>query len=197
MMADTMARAVQRAAGLVLVGWCADAISASLACASSTPDVGVLDLGLYCNDAALAVTTFGAGATLARVLLVTANLDVEQLARALIAGAVNCISATVDRRTFVRSVQATARGESLIPPRLQTAVLTRVVELKRATNDELSLREIEVLRLAAKGLTVHDIANALLVSANTVHTYLHRAYRKLEANNRSGAVAAAIRRGIV
>jgi DNA-binding CsgD family transcriptional regulator len=61
--------------------------------------------------------------------------------------------------------------------------------------DALTPREREVLRLAAGGMSVHDIADLLVVSPNTVKTHLSHAYSKLDARNRSQAVRAALHCG--
>ncbi len=197
MAADTMARAIKRADGLNLTARCASRRDVAVACAIVVPDVAVLDLNVYENDARVAVTSVRAQAPLARILLLIAQLDAEQLARALVAGAGNCISACVDRHTFVRSIRATAERRSIVPRELQERVVQLILELGDAPHRRLSAREIEVLRLAAKGLTIGDIAGELFISANTAKTHLCRAYHKLGVKNRGGAVAMAMRSGML
>jgi DNA-binding NarL/FixJ family response regulator len=197
MAADTMVRSVKRAHGLVLSGRCASPAEVAAACASTPPDVAVLDMSLYEGDAYKAVTCLHEQAALAKVLLLTAELDTEHLARALMAGAENCISDCVDQRAFVVAVRATADGTSVVAPTLERSVARLIIELQVADNRRLSVREIDVMRLASKGLSVSDIAAQLFISANTTRTHLQRSYRKLGAVNRTGAVAAAMRRGML
>jgi DNA-binding NarL/FixJ family response regulator len=197
MAADTMIRAVNRAHGLSVSGRCASRSEVSTSCAIDPPAVAVLDLGLYDGDACLAVTSVREHVALARVLLLAPELEVEQLARAVIAGAENCISDRVDRRAFVLAIRATAAGRSVAGQRLEQGVARLVFELQENDNRRLSPREIDVLRLASMGLCVTDIAARLFISANTARTHLQHTYRKLGVKNRGGAVATAIRTGML
>jgi len=196
MAADTMARAVARAQGLTIVARCADPAEVARSAGLARPDVAVLDVSLYGHDPYDAVRSLREQAPKARVLLVMPRLDVEDLAQALLAGADNCISAFVDREGFVRAIRATWWGESIVPAEFDGR-LPQVIAEMRAEGNHLSHREVEVLRLAATGMSVADLASELFVSRNTAHTHLARAYRKLGVHNRSGAVAVARRSGLL
>lgn len=197
MAAETMARALQRAPGLSLVSRCSNRSEVASACASNPPDMAVLDLGLYEHDARYAVSSVRERAERARILLMTPELDTELVARALVAGAENCISAYVDTVAFLRAVRATAAGRSVLSPALQRQALHLISELGDANGRRLSPRERDVLRLAGTGLPVEEIARQLYISPNTARTHLRRSYRKLGARNRTGALAAAMRRGLL
>lgn len=197
MAADTMVRSVNRAQGLVLAGRCASRLEVAAASISTPPDVAVLHVSLYEGDACSAVAAVREYAGLVKVLLLTADPDPEHFARALIAGADNCVSDCVDQRAFVAAIRATATGRSVLPATLERSVAQVMLELQEADTRRLSPREIDVLRLASKGLCVSDIATRLFISANTTRTHLQRSYRKLGVVNRSGAVATAIRTGIL
>src|ERR1700682_824403 len=197
MAADTMVRSVKRAQGLVLAGRCTSRLEVAAACISTPPDVAALHMSLYDDDACSAVACVREQAGLAKVLLLTADPGPEHLARALMAGADNCISDCVDQRAFIAAIRATATGRSVLPAMLERSVARVMLELQEADTHRLSPRELDVLRLASKGLCVSDIATGLFISANTTRTHLQRSYRKLGVVNRSGAVATAIRRGIL
>ena len=64
-------------------------------------------------------------------------------------------------------------------------------------DDALTSRELEVLELAASGLSNRDLARTLLVSEATVKTHLHHAFTKLRADNRQTAIATAVKRGLI
>jgi DNA-binding NarL/FixJ family response regulator len=197
MAADTMVRSVKRAQGLILASRCASRLEVAAACISTPPDVAVLHVSLYEGDACSAVAAVREYAGLAKGLLLTADPDPEHLARALMAGADNCVSDCVDQRAFVVAIRATATGRSVLPATLERSVAQVMLELQEADTHRLSPRELDVLRLASKGLCVSDIAMRLFISANTTRTHLQRSYRKLGVVNRSGAVATAIRKGML
>jgi DNA-binding NarL/FixJ family response regulator len=167
------------------------------ASALTPPDVAVLDLGLYEHDAQYAVSSLRKQASLAKVLLMLPELDDDRLAKALRAGAGNCVSACADTHDFVLAVRATAAGRSILAPELQQRAVHLIVELGDGERCHLSPREREVLRLVATGLSIDDIASQLFITINTARTHLYRAYRKLGAKKRIGAVGSAMRRGLL
>jgi DNA-binding NarL/FixJ family response regulator len=197
MAADTMEHAIVCAEGLALTARCTQRAEVVLTCASTPPDVAVLDLGLYGHDPGDAVRSVREPAPEANVLLMVPELNMHERALATVAGADNCISAFVGRDAFVQAIRATAAGEPVVPADLCRGLGRAITQLSADRNRHLSPREIEVLRLAAEGLSVMDIATELCVSANTARTHLRRTYRKLGAHNRCGAVAEATRVGIL
>jgi DNA-binding NarL/FixJ family response regulator len=197
MAADAMVHCIEGAQGLTIGTRCISRMEVAAACISAPPDVAVLHVSLYEGDARSAVASVHEQAGLARVLLLTADPDAEHLARALMAGADNCISDRVDQRAFVAAIRATATGRSVLPATLERRVARVLLDLQEPDTRRLSPRELDVLRLASKGMCVGDIATRLFISANTTRTHLQRIYRKLGVVNRSGAVATAIRSGIL
>lgn len=194
MVAEAMGQAIVCAEGLALGACCGDAAEVSLACAAGEPDVAVLDVGVYGGNLDVAVQALRDVAPSAKVLLSVPRLDLELFARALLAGADNCISGRVDHREFIEAVRATASGESLVPAELENGVPRMLLRLRTT---RLSRRELEVLQLVAMGLSVAQIAAKLFVSVNTAQTHLRRTYRKLGVHNRSAAITEAIRIGIL
>jgi DNA-binding NarL/FixJ family response regulator len=196
MAADAMARAITRAQDLRIVARCADRSEVVASAVATLPDVAVLDVSLYGYEPYDGVRSLREHAPNVKALLSLPVLDVETVAQALLAGATNCVSAAADQAEFVRAIRATSRDELVVPDGLD-ARLSRVVCELRADHTRLSPREVEVLRLAAEGLSVADIASRLYVSENTARTHLKNLYQKLGVHNRSGAVAAAMRHGFI
>jgi two-component system nitrate/nitrite response regulator NarL len=197
MSADTMVRAINRVVGLRVSSRCASRREVAAACAITPPDVAVLDLGLYQHDARYAVSSLRKQATTVKVLLMIPELDDDQLAKALMAGAGNCISVNAGAHDFVQTVRATAAGRSILAPELQQRAVRLIAELSDGESCHLSPRECEVLRLIAAGLSIDDVASQLFITINTARTHLYRSYRKLGAKNRIGAVGSAVRRGLL
>jgi DNA-binding NarL/FixJ family response regulator len=93
------------------------------------------------------------------------------------------------------------RGESLIQPVVAGKLLDRFSEMTRqgqAQNaDSLSDREMDVLRLVAKGMPNGDIADDLSITESTVKSHVHNIFQKLGVSGRTEAVTEAIKRGLI
>jgi DNA-binding NarL/FixJ family response regulator len=128
-------------------------------------------------------------------LLLTTRVD-EPLLEALANERVSCASAYSEADVILSALRALLADHTLLPPEVQRALTDR---LRRPPSPPplLTLREEQVLELAATGLTIGQIAGRLCISHSTAKTHLMRIYEKLEAPNRSAAVATAAARGML
>lgn len=92
-----------------------------------------------------------------------------------------------------RAVRAAATGGMGLAPEAAGRLVGQVVDPRPGLSD----RETQVVRLLAQGLSNRAIAGALFLTEATVKTHLVRIYRKLDAENRAGAVSEAVRRGLL
>lgn len=127
----------------------------------------------------------------ARIILVSINETAEDVHRAMEAGACGYVPKSCEKDTIVRAIRAVAAGEQFIPPQLAKRLADRNVH---AT---LSAREIEVLRLIAKGKANKEIADELALSIPTVKTHIAHILTKLDAPDRTRAVTVAMERGLL
>lgn len=197
LMAEAMENAIRGAADMTFAARCSAREQVAQACALVNPDVAVLDVSIYRHDFKGAVCSVRRQARTASILLVVPEANIWTYAKTLLAGADNCLSRLIDRASFVHAIRATLAGESLVPSGLRKSLLQAVSQLSAEGTTRLSDREVEVMRLAADGLSATDIASRLHVSISTARTHLVRSYRKLGAHNRSGAVARAMRSGML
>ncbi|MCX7855795.1 MAG: response regulator transcription factor, partial [Anaerolineae bacterium] len=106
---------------------------------------------------------------------------------------------TASSDELIRAVRTVYRGQSALSPEVATKVVQQTVTGKPATAAEqvepLTPRELDVLRLAARGLTNRAIGYELGISHRTVQGYLASIYGKLGVSSRTEAVTEAIRRG--
>jgi DNA-binding NarL/FixJ family response regulator len=130
------------------------------------------------------------------VLLLITRVD-QPLLAALTHEHVSCVSAYSDGPPFVSALCALLTGQTLLPPDVQHALLDRLRQPPSPPSAPLTLREEQVLELAASGLTISQTAARLHISHSTVKTHLLHVYGKLDAPNRSAAVAIATARGLV
>ncbi len=175
--------------GLVVVGEAADGAEAVRLTAELAPDVVLCDLRLGEGPDGVQVTRTVEAAVL---ILTTYDHDAD-LVRAVEAGAAGYLLKDADPADIAAAIRAAARGDSVLGPQLTR----RVTDAMRVRRAALSARELEVLALVADGLSNRDIARRLVVSEATVKTHLNHAFGKLGADNRTAAVAAARRAGLL
>ncbi|OAP24356.1 Transcriptional regulatory protein DegU [Amycolatopsis sp. M39] len=111
---------------------------------------------------------------------------------AIEAGATGYLLKEAPREELFRAVEAAAQGQAVLSPTVATRLMG---QLRHPAADLLSEREIEVLRLIAKGATNRRAAEQLFISQATVKTHLLHVYAKLGVNDRAAAVAAAFAQG--
>jgi DNA-binding NarL/FixJ family response regulator len=197
MVARALADAFEETDGVVIRAVCYEAgsLSTQLAPAGST-DALVVDTEMFEGNASRAIEVVrGLDPTVA-VLLLTTRVD-DALLRAIAHELVSCISAYSEALAIVSALWALLAGQSILPHEVQRA-LTEMLRRPPAPPDTLlTLREQQVLELAATGLTISQIGATLHISHSTAKAHLLRVYEKLHAPNRSAAVANAVARGIL
>ncbi len=129
-----------------------------------------------------------------RIVLYTGSSDEELLFDGLDSGARGYALKDGSPRELVEALALVAEGGSYVDPRLRPALLSR-----RSTErlKSLSNREREILDLLAQGLTGEQVAEKLVLSAETVKTHIRNAMSKLEAHTRVHAIAIALREGFI
>lgn len=159
------------------------------------PQVVLMDLRMPRADGVTAIRELAAQSPETRVLVLTTYSDDRDVLAAIDAGATGYLLKDAPREELLRGVRAAARGESVLAPTVAATLLGRV----RAPQPEapLSPRELEVLRLIARGKTNREAAAELFISEATVKTHLIHVYAKLGVNDRAAAVAVGFERGLL
>jgi DNA-binding NarL/FixJ family response regulator len=191
---------------LEVVGAAADGAAAVAAAERLRPDVVVMDIQLPLLDGIEATRRLAGSASTAatRVLVVTTfNVD-EYVYRALRAGASGFLLKDSPPAELVAGIRTVARGESLLAPAVTRSLIGRFGDRLRPppTRAEdalaaLTNREREVLTLIAHGLSNAEIAAELVISTETVKTYVSHLLAKLQLRDRVQAVVLAYRTGLV
>lgn len=161
------------------------------------PDVVVMDINMPELSGVEATRQIRAAAPQVRVLVLTAYQDDPYIYGLLDAGASGYILKTAEGGDIVRAVRATAAGKSAIDPAIAPRLIARLVRPAAPQHDTLTERELDVLRLAARGQTNKQIGVALQISDRTVQNHLANIYGKLGAASRTEAVTAALQRGLM
>jgi len=170
-----------------------DAVAVALA---QRPDVVVMDINMPELSGVEATRQIRAAAPAVRVLVLTAYQDDPYLYGLLDAGASGYLLKTAEDQEIVRAVRATAAGQSVLDPAVAPRLIARLTQPLPQT-DRLTERELEVLRLAARGQTNKQIGVALQISDRTVQNHLANIYGKLVVASRTEAVTAALQRGLI
>jgi DNA-binding NarL/FixJ family response regulator len=158
------------------------------------PDVVLMDLQMPGLDGASATAKIKAQLPGTQVLVLTTYGTDADIVNAIDAGAIGYLLKDAPHEEITRAVHAAARGEATLAPAIAQRLMQRV---RSPGGDPLSAREIEVLQLAARGLSNTEIAKELFVSATTAKAHLVHIYSKLGVNDRTAAVTTALERGII
>ena len=165
------------------------------------PDVILLDVQLPGVDGIAALSKFLEAVPEVRVIILTVFDDADKIFRAVCAGASGYVLKASGTDKIGESIRQVMGGGAPMPPEVAKKVLDAFANsdlLPGAKGDYgLTAREQEILRLLAEGLLKKEIADALSISVNTVSTHLRRVYDKLHVNTNTGAVAKALREGII
>jgi DNA-binding NarL/FixJ family response regulator len=176
-----------------VVGEAASADEAVTVARALRPDVVLMDLRMPGGDGVLATTGVLAAVPGTRVVVLTTYDSDADILRAVEAGATGYLLKDAARTDLVAAVRAAARGETALAPSIATRLVDRMRRPQAA--DSLTPRELEVLRLVAKGLSNGEIGRALSISEATVKTHLLRTFAKLGVSDRTAAVTTALAAG--
>ena len=155
------------------------------------PDVTLMDLQMPGLDGLEAIDRIRNEFPEARIIVLTTYTGDSQVLRALRAGARAYILKGQVHKELLETIRAVHAGQKRIPPEIAAELA------EHATDDELTAREIDVLRLIAAGNGNKQIADQLAIGEATVKSHVTNILSKLGANDRAHAVTIALKRGII
>jgi DNA-binding NarL/FixJ family response regulator len=164
------------------------------------PHVVLMDIAMPKVNGIETIRQIKADCPTTAVLLLT-DYDNDQYILALLeAGAAGYLLKNVSGTVLVNAIHAVHAGEAVLHPAIAQKIFSRLGSGKRPPQDkaqetELSEREMEILKLAARGMSNQDIAARLFLSRRTVQAHLANIFRKIKVGSRSEAVLQAMRKG--
>ncbi|MBV8149565.1 MAG: response regulator transcription factor [Candidatus Eremiobacteraeota bacterium] len=174
-----------------------DSVSAP-ALTKARPDLILLDLDGSAVELTEALTLCRESVPQARVCVLSMRPQPEIMQRCLAAGAEGYIIKDITPAELMRAVKMVAAGETYVDPRVAGGLLRRrSMSNGRPDLDELSVRETEVIRLIAEGLSNKEISARLNLSEKTVKNHISRIFSKLNIYARAQAAVHAIKMGLV
>jgi two-component system response regulator NreC len=160
------------------------------------PDVVVLDLHMPGEPSLPAIPRLRERSPGTRVVVLTAQRDPSFAGEAMRLGVAGYVPKEAAGRQLVRAIRMAAEGKTYLEPSLGARLAADAAAAKRSA-PELTERELEVLRLIARGHTNREIAERLFLSVRTVEGHRARIQRKLGRSRRSDLVEYVLERGLV
>lgn len=188
--------------GIEVVGVVHDGAEALDKVAAAHPDVVLMDLKMPIMNGVQATRKITELYPHTKVLVLTTYGDDEWLFDAVRSGAVGYLLKGTPRANLIAAVKGAAAGESHIDPAVAGKLLGHIARQGAPTVDStlldvLSDREMEILRLIARGLSNAEIAGQLFLSQGTVRNYVSAILAKLNVSDRTQAAVLALRYGLV
>ena len=192
---------LQREDDLEIVAEAGDGVEAVRLTAEHHPEVVVMDVAMPKLNGIEATRQIKAISPSTAVLALTAY-DHDQYVFALLeAGAAGYLLKDVSTTDLVEAIRAVYASESVLHPAIARKVINyfarRTDKAGEAPLDQLTEREMEVLKLAARGITNREIASELVISIRTVQVHLSNIFGKLGVGSRTEAVVYALRKGLL
>lgn len=185
--------------GMVLVGEAEDGVEAVLKARALRPDVILMDLAMPRKDGIEAIHEIKAENPDARILVITSFAEDEKVFPAIKAGAHGYLLKDSSPTELVQAIHDVHRGESSLDPAIARKLLR---ELNRPvapviSEEPLTEREIEVIKLLAQGLSNGEIAQQLIIAERTVRSHVSSILAKLHVANRTQAALYAVQQGLI
>lgn len=199
---DAVARDLDAVDGMRVVGTAGDGEKAVAVLRATRPTVCVCDLQLPRATGVQVCATVSADGLATRVLVLSASGESDDVLAAVKAGASGYLIKSAPLDELVTAVRRTAAGRAVFSPGLAGLLLGEYRRLDAAADDQepehpvLTQREVEVLRMVAKGLTARQVADRLVLSHRTVQNHVQNTLTKLQLHNRAQLVRWAIEQGL-
>jgi DNA-binding NarL/FixJ family response regulator len=174
-----------------VVGEAGDGDAAIEAFRQHRPDVTLIDLRIPRKDGVEVIRQLRREFPASRFLVLTTYDSEDDISRALQAGASGYLLKGVGRATLTDAIRLLHAGRRYIPPEIADRVLPR------PPGEELTEREVQVLRRIAEGLSNKEIGEQLGISESTVKGHMNNLLSKLGVTDRTKALVLALRRGLV
>jgi two-component system nitrate/nitrite response regulator NarL len=162
---------------------------------TTRPQVALLDLGLPDEDGLASVTALVDSGV--KVLILSGDDRPETVYGAIAAGASGYLVKDVDGDALCHAILAAARGETVVPRRLQASLAAEIQRRTATAAPLLTQREVQALQLAAERRSTREIATELHVSPSTVKAHFASVHEKLGVSTRADALLEGVRRGLV
>jgi DNA-binding NarL/FixJ family response regulator len=183
-----------------VVGEASDGTEAVTVAGDKLPDVVLMDVRMPRRGGIDACTAIKDVVPSAKIIMLTISDEEADLYEAVRAGAMGYLLKEISIEEVASAIRAVHGGQSLISPSMASKLLTEFAAISKRSEERqqvptprLTDREMEVLKLVARGLNNRDIAKELFISENTVKNHIRNILEKLQLHSRMEAVVYAVR----
>ena len=183
-----------------VVGEASDGAEAVEKAVETTPDIVLMDVRMPKRGGIDACTSIKDAVPSTKIIMLTISDEEADLYDAIKAGAMGYLLKEISIEEVASAIRAVHGGQSLISPSMASKLLNEFASMIKRTDERQQLptprlteREMEVLRLVAKGMNNRDIAKQLFISENTVKNHIRNILEKLQLHSRMEAVVYAVR----
>lgn len=196
---EAMRNAFEQQEDMEVVGEAGDGEEAVKLSSELKPDIVIMDIVMPNLSGIEATKQIRKISPTTAVLILTAYDDDRYVIGLLEAGAAGYLLKSARGQVLVEAVRTVYEGESVLHPTIIAKVLKYGVRMpsggERKTEEQLSDRELEVLKLAAKGMSNRDIAEELFLTVRTVKAHLSNIFNKMDVASRTEAIVKGVREG--
>ena len=187
-------------ADIEVVGEASDGAEALATAMETTPDIVLMDVRMPRRGGIDACTAIKDAVPSAKIIMLTISDEEADLYDAIKAGAMGYLLKEISIEEVASAIRAVHGGQPLISPSMASKLLNEFASMIKRGDERqqvpaprLTDREMEVLRLVAKGMNNRDIAKQLFISENTVKNHIRNILEKLQLHSRMEAVVYAVR----
>lgn len=193
---------LEKEPGLEVIGEAANGQEAIEIALESRPDVVIMDISMPVLSGIEATKRIKAECPCISILILTVHTDIETIFSILQAGASGYLTKAIFGTEVINTIRALMDGDMVLAPTVSQEVLKYALQhvtkpLKIEANDKITPKELEILSLAAKGLSNKDIGGRLGISESTVKSYFADLFLKLKVRSRTEAIFVSLKSGIL
>jgi len=197
---EAMRNLLDREDDIEIVGEASDGEEAVKLSSKLKPDIAIMDIVMPKLNGIEASKEIKKISPATAIIILTAYDDAQYVLGLLEAGAAGYLLKSARGRDIVAAIRAVREGESVLHPSIIAMLLRRAIgmpaeENKQKGNENLTEREIEVLKLAATGMSNKEIAEELSVTVRTVKAHISNLFAKMDVASRTEAILKAVREG--
>jgi two-component system, NarL family, response regulator LiaR len=161
------------------------------------PDVVLMDLLMENGNGIMATKEILSFLPKCKIIIITSYYDDQQVFPALEAGAFSYLLKTASANEIVQAIHKAMLGETIIEPKVASKMIHRFRHSERKLHDDLTERELDVLKCLGEGMTNQEISEDLFIGIKTVKTHVSNILSKLNVSDRTQAAVYANRNGIL
>lgn len=188
---EGLAAIISSQSDMLMIAQAANAIEALAEFRKHKPDITLMDLRLPGTNGTDALISIRGEFPNARVIMLTTSDSDGEIQRAMKAGASAYILKSIPKNELLAAIRSVDAGHRHVPPEVAAKLAEHLGD------EELTSRELDVLRLIRDGFRNKQIADQLAIAETTVNFHIKNLVDKLGANDRTHAVTIAIRRGLL